>query len=113
MIDIVKCDVCGAENTIGLVASSAFGATSYAYCACCLAEDKEPYRAIVDYISCAGRWPQDINEMYQREVRRQLKLHNKTEEEFAKDVEEEDKFLREIPPMSTYVILGTDISEDF
>ena len=100
MIDIVKCDVCGAENTIGLVASSAFGATSYAYCACCLFEHKEPYRAIVDYISAAGRWPDDINQIYQREVRRQLKLHNKTEEEFAKDVEEEDKFLMELPPMS-------------
>ena len=87
MIDIANCDVCGAENTIGLVASSAFGATSYAYCACCLAEDKEPYRAIVNYISCAGHWPQDINPMYQREVRRQLKLHNKTEEEFRNDVE--------------------------
>ena len=87
MIKIDKCDVCGAENTIGLVASSAFGATSYAYCACCLVEDKEPYRAIVNYISAAGHWPQDINKMYQIEVRRQLKLHNKTEEEFRNDVE--------------------------
>lgn len=87
MINIDKCDACGAENTIGLVASSAFGATSYAYCACCLAEDKEPYRAIVNYISAAGHWPQDINKIYQREVRRQLKLHNKTEEEFRDDVE--------------------------
>ena len=34
-------------------------------------------------------------------------------EEFAKDVEEEDKFLMELPPMSTYVILGTDLSEEF
>jgi hypothetical protein len=88
MINITKCDVCGAENTVGFVASSAFGATSYAYCACCLAEEKEHYRAIVNYISCAGHWPQDINKMYQKEVRRQLKLHNKTEEEFRNDVEE-------------------------
>jgi hypothetical protein len=100
MIDIVKCDVCGAENTIGLVASSAFGATSYAYCACCLAEDKEPYRAIVDYISAAGRWPDAINQMYQREVRRQLKLHNIPEEVFKFDVDsaiaEEQVFIQNI-----------------
>lgn len=99
MIDIAKCDVCGAENTIGLVASSAFGATSYVYCACCVAKDKEPYRAIVDYISCAGHWPQDINQMYQREVRRQLKLHNIPEEVFKFDVEraiaEEQVFIQE------------------
>jgi hypothetical protein len=99
MIDIVKCDVCGAENTIGLVASSAFGATSYAYCACCLVENKEPYRAIVNYISAAGRWPEDINPMYQREVRRQLRLHDKPEEIFKFDVDraiaEEQAFIKE------------------
>ena len=99
MIDIAKCDVCGAENTIGLVASTVFGATSYAYCACCLAEDKEPYRAIVDYISAAGRWPDDINQMYQREVRRQLKLHDIPEVVFKFDVEraivEEQAFINE------------------
>ena len=99
MIDIAKCDVCGAENTIGLVASSAFGAISYAYCACCLAENKEPYRAIVNYISCAGHWPHDINKIYQREVRRQLKLHGIPEEVFKFDVDraiaEERAFIQE------------------
>ena len=99
MIGITKCDVCGAENTIGLVASSAFGATSYAYCACCLAEDKEPYRAMVNYISSAGRWPEDINPMYQKEVRRQLKLHEIPEEVFKFDVDraiaEEHAFIKE------------------
>ena len=95
----MKCDVCGAENTIGLVASSAFGATSYAYCACCLAEDKEPYRAMVNYISAAGHWPDDINKLYQIEVRRQLKLHGIPEEIFKFDVEraiqEERVFIEE------------------
>lgn len=42
---------------------------------------------MVDYIADAGRWPDDINEVYQEEVRRQLKLHSKTEEEFKEDVE--------------------------
>lgn len=89
LLNIEKCAACGAKNVKGQVASSAFGAMSFAYCEECLATDREPYRAIVDYISSAGRWPKDINESYQREVRRQLKLHNKTEEEFVADVERE------------------------
>ncbi len=99
MINIVKCDACGAENTIGLVACTAFGATSYAYCASCLFESREPYRAIVDYISAAGHWPEDINPMYQREVRRQLKLHEVPEEVFKFEVDraiaEEQAFIAE------------------
>lgn len=85
---IDKCEVCGATDVLGVVVCSTFGAHSFACCEACLVVDKEPYRAIVNYISCAGHWPQDINPMYQREVRRQLKLHNKTEEEFRNDVEE-------------------------
>jgi hypothetical protein len=42
---------------------------------------------MVAYISEAGHWPNDINETYQRFVRRQLELHNKTEEQFKEDVE--------------------------
>ena len=67
---------------------SIFGAISYVLCDNCLRLGKENYRNMVDYIACAGHWPQDINEVYQAEVRRQLKLHNKTEEEFRNDVEE-------------------------
>ena len=85
---IDKCEVCGATDVLGVVVCSTFGAHSFACCEACLEVDKEPYDAIVSYISCAGHWPQDINSMYQREVRRQLKLHNKTEEEFRNDVEE-------------------------
>ena len=85
---IAKCEVCGAIDVLGVVVCSTFGAHSFACCEACLAVDKEPYGAIVNYISCAGHWPQDINKIYQREVRRQLKLHNKTEEEFRNDVEE-------------------------
>lgn len=84
---IDKCEVCGATDILGVVVCSTFGAHSFACCEACLGVDKEPYGAIVSYISCAGHWPQDINSMYQKEVRRQLKLHNKTEEEFRNDVE--------------------------
>ena len=81
-----ECNVCGAKGPVA-VCSSLFGATSYAYCQDCFDMSKEPYRAIVNYISAAGHWPQDISERYQHEVRRQLKLHNKTEEEFRNDIE--------------------------
>ena len=82
-----SCDVCGDKDVLGLAVCSTFGAHTFACCEACLAVDKEPYRAIVNYISAAGHWPQDINKMYQREVRRQLKLHGKTEEEFRDAVE--------------------------
>ena len=98
-INLEQCDVCRAKNVKGLVACSAFGAQSFAYCEECLAKDREPYQAIVDYISSAGHWPQDINELYQREVRRQLRLHDKPEEIFKFDVDrataEEQAFIKE------------------
>ena len=83
----LKCRGCKkAEGTT--VVCSIFGAISYVLCDECLRLGKENYRNMVDYIACAGHWPQDINEIYQAEVRRQLKLHNKTEEEFRNDIEE-------------------------
>lgn len=81
-----KCNTCGADG-LCTVCSSLFGASSYAYCQDCFELSKEPYYAIVSYIASAGRWPEDINIGYQREVRRQLKLHNKPEEDFAADIE--------------------------
>ena len=96
---IERCEVCGAKDVLGIIVCSTFGAHSFACCEACLAVDKEPYRAIIDYISCAGHWPQDINSMYQREVRRQLKLHNIPEEVFKLEVEraiaEEQAFIKE------------------
>ena len=89
LYDIEKCEACGAENVKGAVAYSLFGAYSGAWCEDCLRTGRDSYSQMVSYISCAGRWPDDINEAYQQEVRRQLKLHNKTEEEFAKDVDRE------------------------
>ena len=106
--NIAKCDACGATNVLGYVACSAFGAQSFAYCEACLAVDKEPYRAIVNDISCAGRWPEDINPIYQKEVRRQLKLHGKTEEEFAKDV---DRAIFDLE--DTFINLNEYGSEEF
>lgn len=83
----LKCAGCKKAEGITVVCSM-FGATSFALCDKCLKEGREDYRNMVNYISCAGHWPQDINDIYQEEVRRQLKLHNKAEEEFRNDVEE-------------------------
>lgn len=94
-----RCEVCGAKDVLGLAVCSTFGAHTFACCEACLAVDKEPYRAIINYISAAGHWPQDINPMYQREVRRQLKLHDIPEEVFKFEVEralaEEQAFIKE------------------
>lgn len=82
----LKCGGCKkAEGTTTVC--SIFGAISYVLCEDCLRSGKENYRNMVEYIANAGHWPQDINEIYKEEVRRQLKLHNKTEEEFRNDVE--------------------------
>lgn len=95
----MKCDACGKERET-FVAASAYGPISFAYCAECLASGREPYGAIVAYISCAGHFPNDINAFYQEDVRRQLKLHGVSEEQFIKDVdesiEEEEKYWREL-----------------
>ena len=82
----MKCDVCGKESET-FVTCSAYGAISYAYCKECLANGREPYNAIVAYISCAGHFPDDINKVYQEDVRRQLKLHGISEEQFIMDVD--------------------------
>lgn len=81
-----RCQVCGKETDIAVLASP-MGACSFAYCEDCAVHGYEPYGEMVAYISCAGRWPDDINEVYQELVRRNLKFHNKTEAEFAHDVE--------------------------
>jgi hypothetical protein len=82
-----SCDVCGKTNVEGYVVASSFGPCSNAVCLECLVSGKESYHEMVAYISEAGHWPNDINETYQRFVRRQLELHNKTEEQFKEDVE--------------------------
>ena len=56
----LRCNVCGKPARV--VAASAYGATSYAFCDDCLAKGLEPYSGVVAYIACAGRFPEDINE---------------------------------------------------
>jgi len=82
----MKCDVCGKEGET-FVAASAYGPISFAYCKECLASGREPYDAIVAYISCAGHFPDDINDAYRRDVRKQLELHGVSEGQFIKDVD--------------------------
>jgi hypothetical protein len=95
----LKCAGCKKAEGITVVCSM-FGATSFALCDKCLREGREDYRNMVNYISCAGHWPDDINNIYQAEVRRQLKLHNVPEEVFKLEVEraiaEEQAFISEL-----------------
>lgn len=87
------CGKCGERNTTFVTCASKFGPMSFLYCSDCFNKGKEPYDVVVAYIACVGHFPEDINEEYQKEVRRQLMLHNKTEEEFIKDV---DKFINKL-----------------
>ena len=88
---INKCAACGATDVDGMVCCSLFGAMSNSYCNECLSTGKDSYKDMVDYISCAGLWPDGINKEYQAVVREQLKLHNITEEQFIKDLIESEK----------------------
>lgn len=79
------CAVCGRESDV-VVCCSIFGATSYAYCKDCFDNYLEPYNAMVAYISCAGVFPDDINEEYQRMCRHILNGLGISEEKFIEDV---------------------------
>lgn len=79
------CSVCG-EQTDVVACASAFGATTYAYCEYCLSNYLEPYGAMVDYISCAGLFPEDISEQYQKLCRHILNELGISEEKFIEDV---------------------------
>lgn len=81
-----KCAVCDKEGEV-FVASSTCGAMSLAYCAECLASGAEPWSDLVFYVSLAGHYPDQINEMYRQIVRNTCKRLHRTEEEFARDVE--------------------------
>lgn len=89
------CDVCGKETEDVAVCCSSFGPFSIAVCKECLAQGKECYSDMVTYIAGAGHFPKDINEVYQKEVRRQLALHGISEEQFIADVEKEIDEYRE------------------
>ena len=83
--DSGKCDVCGAETDI-VVCASTMGPISYAYCQRCFDKKLEPYDGMVAYISCAGRFPDEINPVFQKHVRRILGGLGKSEEIFIHDV---------------------------
>lgn len=87
-----KCDVCGKKTDV-VVCASTMGAISFAYCKNCLQKGLEPYWAMVSYISCAGKFPDDINESYQELCRNILKELNISEEKFIEDVNESAKRL--------------------
>lgn len=88
------CDVCG-EKTDVVVCASTMGPISFAYCKSCFEKRLEPYWAMVSYISCAGKFPDDINELYQNHCRDILKELNISEEQFIKDVNNEIKEMRD------------------
>lgn len=90
-----KCAVCDKEGEV-FVASSACGAMSLAYCAECLASGAEPWSDLVFYVSLAGHYPDQINEMYREIVRDTCKRLHRTEEEFAAAVETEINKIDEI-----------------
>jgi hypothetical protein len=80
-----KCDVCEKETDV-VVCASSMGAISYSYCQDCLNKHLEPYGGMVAYLSCAGRYPEDINPSYVEYIRRVLKELGKTEDEFISDI---------------------------
>lgn len=82
----LRCNVCGKPARV--VAASAYGATSYAFCDDCLEKGLEPRTAPWSPTSPApGHFPEDINETYRSDVRRMLPLWGKTEAEFIRDVD--------------------------
>lgn len=90
LCSIGKCDVCGKEDAV-VVLSSNYGPVSFAYCKDCLSNGLEPYGAVVAYISCAGHFPEEINEAYVKDVRKILKSLNIEEKQFIEDCEKAEK----------------------
>ena len=90
-----QCDCCKKWVSNTHAVSSVFGAFTIGVCDECAISGRDSYELMVSYISCAGKFPDDINEAYREDVRCQLKLHGKTEEQFIKDVDDYDKDLME------------------
>lgn len=104
-----QCDCCKRWVSNTHAVSSVFGAFTLSVCDECALSGRDSYGLMVSYIGCAGRFPDDINEAYREEVRCQLKLHGKTEEQFIKDVDDYDKDLMEA--MKDYAERNCDKSE--
>lgn len=86
----MKCDVCGSTDGVEVFAST-MGPVSLAYCAECQKKRLEPYEYMVAYISCAGNFPEDINEAYVDHVRRILKELDISEEKFIADCKKSEE----------------------
>lgn len=90
------CDCCGNETDV-VVCGSSCGAISYAYCERCLNEGYEPYSGLVAYISSAisvgqeDNYKSNISEEFLVFIERNLKFHNKTEEQFISDMKSANK----------------------
>ena len=87
---IGKCEVCGKETEV-VVACSACGAISSAYCHRCLEHSYEPYGNLVGM----GLTSDEIRDDFKQEILLpSLKFLGKTLEQFDKDVQDlNDKFL--------------------
>lgn len=80
-----RCAVCGKPADV--VACSSLEAMSFAYCYDCIENDLEPYGHVVVHVGCNyGKFPDDVPEEFQREIRHMLPFWGKTEEEFTRAV---------------------------
>lgn len=61
------CAVCGKKGDVVTVASR-YGCCSHSLCKECLEKGRETHWNMVAYISCAGHFPDDINEEYRVDV---------------------------------------------
>jgi hypothetical protein len=84
------CAACGKEVEKITTVCSSFGGYSFGLCDKCVTEMREPYNLMVADIAMVtvGDFPNGVNEVFQKEVMRQLELHGKTVEEFNKDIKE-------------------------
>ena len=80
------CDFCEKETEV-VVCSGGYGPVSNAYCETCHSGGLQPYDIMVAYIACAGRFPDDVNEGYVKDVRRILQKMQISEEKFVEDVD--------------------------
>ena len=104
-----QCDCCKKRVANINAVSSIFGAFTLSVCGDCALSGRDSYDLMVSDIACCGRFPDDINEAYREEVRYQLKLHGKTEEQFIKDVDDCNKDFMEA--MRDYAEGNCDKSE--
>ena len=81
------CDVCHKHVKV-VVCCGGYGPISNAYCEECYSKGLQPYEVMVAYLSCAGRFPDDISPGYVKDVRRILAEMDIPEEKFIKDIDE-------------------------